>query len=483
MPELSASVVVPRGVVGLTRPEESSAIDDDSQVVARGNRAATVLSAESERHGTAVDLDNLGGRLYPGTDERGSYMVDGDVGPYGGCAIREVGGHRRNSGLFEKRNEPRSAEDRHITAAERDCGVGFSHGEVCRPGGADHDLHMSQTVPLSFQSRPQGRGPMNHPIDLVGAAIVSRGPDRLRFFTDGWGDISIINNVTLPTDQPEPIAIEWVSQSTDDGLATSVGIFESPAEILPKHARHGALTRVMPEAGTDRVVVLMAAWNEHDSRARFGIARRLARRGIGSLVLENPYYGIRRPDDHDGQPIRTVADFFRMGIGAVMEGRGLLATIRGAGCVAGVAGYSMGGNMSALVSSTMPFPVATAPLAASYSPSPVYLDGALRGGIAWEALGGESLAEPELREALLAASVLDRPAPDHTRYAVLVSAESDGYVPASTTEALHAHWPGSELRWISGGHATLLWFHKGAFTTAIADSFDRLVAAGATPSR
>jgi pimeloyl-ACP methyl ester carboxylesterase len=235
----------------------------------------------------------------------------------------------------------------------------------------------------------------------------------------------------------------------------------------------------MPEEGADRIVVLMAAWNEHDSRARFGIARRLARRGIGSLVLENPYYGIRRPDDHDGQPIRTVADFFRMGIGAVMEGRGLLATVRAAGHIPGVAGYSMGGNMSALVSATMTFPIATAPLAASYSPSPVYLDGALRGGIAWDALGGRSSAEPKLRQALLTASVLDVPAPDHTQYAVLVSARSDGYVPVATTEALHAHWPGSELRWVSGGHATLLWFNKGALAAAIVDSFDRLVHAGA----
>jgi pimeloyl-ACP methyl ester carboxylesterase len=239
---------------------------------------------------------------------------------------------------------------------------------------------------------------------------------------------------------------------------------------------------VAPEDGTDRIVVLMAAWNEHDSRARFGIARRLARQGIGSLVLENPYYGIRRPEGQDGQPIRTVSDFFRMGIGAVMEGRGLLTAIRDAGYVPGVAGYSMGGNISALVSSTMPFPIATAPLAASYSPSPVYLDGALRGGIAWDALGGESSAEPRLRAALLAASVLDRPAPVHARYAVLVSAQSDGYVPATATEALHAHWPGSELRWIPGGHATLLWFHKAAFAAAIADSFDRLVRAGAAPS-
>jgi hypothetical protein len=316
-----------------------------------------------------------------------------------------------------------------------------------------------------------------HPIDRLGGTIVRRGPHRLRFFTDGWGEASAIDAINVPSGDPSSIAIEWLSDTVDDRIRTSVGIFESPVAMLPDHARHGAVTRILPEGGTERVVVLMAAWNEHDSRARFGIARRLARRGIGSFVLENPYYGIRRPTDRVSQPIRTVADFFQMGIGAVTEGRGLLATIREEGLFPGVAGYSMGGNIAALISSTMPFPVATAPLAASYSPAPVYLDGALRGGIDWAALGGESSAEPRLREALLRASVLDRPAPDHARHAVMVSARSDGYVPPSATRALHAFWPGSELRWIRGGHATLLWMRKGALAAAIEDSFHRLTRA------
>lgn len=323
---------------------------------------------------------------------------------------------------------------------------------------------------------------MRHPVDQLGGAIVAHGPERLRFFADGWGDLSVIDSVAIPNDVPDPIQIEWVAETAEKDLVTSVGIFESPAAVLPDHARHGAVTRVLPRTETDRTAVLMAAWNEHDSRARFGIARRLAQNGIGSLVLENPYYGIRRPPDLEGQPIRTVSDFFRMGIGAVMEGRGLLATVREGGHTPGVAGYSMGGNMSALVSSTMPFPVASAPLAAAYSPSPVYLDGALRGGIAWNALGGVEAAESRLREALLSASVLDRPAPEHAKYAVLVSARSDGYVPPASTEMLHAHWPGSELRWIGGGHASLLWFHKAALATAIADSFDRLLQSESAPA-
>ena len=100
---------------------------------------------------------------------------------------------------------------------------------------------------------------MIHPIDLLGGLIVARGPDRLRFFSDGWGDMSIIGSAPPPIGVPQALSIEWTSHAKDDGLTTSVGVFESPAEILPPHARYGAVTRVAPEGGTNRVVVLMAA--------------------------------------------------------------------------------------------------------------------------------------------------------------------------------------------------------------------------------
>ncbi|MCJ7780353.1 MAG: hypothetical protein MUQ27_05960, partial [Acidimicrobiia bacterium] len=83
---------------------------------------------------------------------------------------------------------------------------------------------------------------MIHPIDRLGGTIVSRGPDRLRFFTDGWGDLSEIQAVDLPSGNPPSIPIEWVSDTAGDGIRISVGIFESPVAMLPDHARHGAVT-------------------------------------------------------------------------------------------------------------------------------------------------------------------------------------------------------------------------------------------------
>lgn len=316
-----------------------------------------------------------------------------------------------------------------------------------------------------------------HLIDHLGGFIVTYGPRRLRFFADGWGDPEHLGDISLEISEPQPVAIDWVHHRSNNGFTTDVGIFDSPAApVLPDRSKRAAVTRVGPTGPGSRVVVLMAAWNEHDSRGRFGIARRLAQRGIISLVLENPYYGIRRTGE--GQPIRTVADFARMGAGAVEEGRALLATIRDDGDTPGISGYSMGGNIAALISATMPFPVATAPLAAAHSPAPVYLDGVLRGGVDWQALGGEETAAPKLRSFMLRASVCTVEPVEHTRHAILVAAADDRYVPRDATEILHHHWPGSELRWVPGGHASLFWFGKDVMADAIVDAFDRLEAAG-----
>ena len=317
---------------------------------------------------------------------------------------------------------------------------------------------------------------MRHPIDLLGGLIVARGPARLRFFSEGWGDEDHLE-IELPVDDPEPASIAWGPAKFRAGKVITKGEFVSPAtDVLPDRAHCARVVRIEPPRRADKTVVLMAAWNEHDPRARIDLATRLADHGIASLILENPFYGGRRPRDGVDQPIRTVSDFFQMGAGAVSEGRALLATLRDQEHQPGVAGYSMGGNVAALISALMPFPIATAPLAASYSPAPVYLDGALRGGIDWSALGGETRASGRLRSLLLRASVLDVPAPPHSRHAVLVAARRDGYVPPEATEALHLHWPGSELRWTAGGHATLLWYRKSTLAAAISDSFTKVEA-------
>ncbi len=315
---------------------------------------------------------------------------------------------------------------------------------------------------------------MIHPIDRASGVVLARGPARLRFFSESWGDRTLITPAPIAGTTPHPLPIKWLSKDLEPyGLAVEHGTFTSPSDLLPDRSRQGSVISVSPPEETNRVVVLMPAWNEHDPKVRIALAGHLARKGIRSIILENPYYGSRHPDpDHD-QPIRTVSDFMVMGAAAVNEARGILSWFHDAGWDIGVSGYSMGGNTAAVVAATMPVPLAAAPLAASHSPGPVFLDGVLREGIAWDALGGRA-QEGKLRSTLGAISVLNVEAAPHTRHAVIVRAARDGYVPASAVEALAGHWPGSDLRVVRGGHATAIWYRKDQLTDAIVDSFDRL---------
>jgi hypothetical protein len=313
-----------------------------------------------------------------------------------------------------------------------------------------------------------------HPIDRFAAVMIRRGPRRLRIFPGGWGDRAIVSRMDdidrVLAESPE-IDITWeptkhlVDRTVRDGrFAASTDV---PAEAKVAFARV-----IEPPHGTDRMCLLMAAWNDHGYNTRQQLAEELLSRGIGSVLLEIPYYGVRRTVGPEEQPIQSVADFARMGLGAVAEGRALLKHFRTRYSM-GVSGYSMGGNIGALVGAAAGFPVAMAPLAASYSPGPVFLDGVISNGIQWDALGGRDQADP-LRFALTAPSVLRLPRPDWAPAAVIVAAKSDGFIPPTAVTKLHQHWSGSELRWRRGGHATLLWRQRHVLADAITDSFDRL---------
>jgi hypothetical protein len=321
---------------------------------------------------------------------------------------------------------------------------------------------------------------MIHPIDRAAGLALSRAPTRLHFFSDGWGNDSLLSPPEIAGVAPQPLPVTWLSSTVDKyGLTIDHGTFTSPSDLLPHRSQQGSVISISPPDATSRVVVLMPAWNEHNPKVRVAMAGHLSRKGIRSIVLENPYYGSRHPDPAHDQPIRTVADFMVMGSAAVNEARAILMWLHDEGWDIGVAGYSMGGNTTAVVAATMPVDLAVAPLAASHSPGPVFLDGILREGIAWDALGGRA-QEGRLRSTLGAISVLNIEPRPHTAHAVVVRASQDGYIPESAVQALVDHWPGSELRVVRGGHATAIWYRKDQLTDAIVDSFDRLANAGSS---
>lgn len=286
-------------------------------------------------------------------------------------------------------------------------------------------------------------------------------------FRDGWGE-GIDRYLPLADQlaEPEPLAIEWGPAIVRDHVVNRHGRFLAPDEDLPEPARRGHLLMVAPDAGYDRLAVVMASWNDHGYATREELAIRLARRGIASVIPQNPLYGERRVNAN--QAIRTVVDFALMTRGAVNEARALLATFHGHASILGVTGYSMGGSLAAITAATAPIPVRAAPLAASYSPAPVFTGGALERAVAWDALGPGG--RERLYDVLATADVRTHPPPPLAGRAVLVGADRDGYVPVEATTAIHTHWAGSELRWRSAGHATLLLRRKDDLVDAIADA-------------
>lgn len=320
---------------------------------------------------------------------------------------------------------------------------------------------------------------MNRGIHLIDrlAPVGFRLDRRSRVFIDGWGDekhLVLFEDGLTAADLIPELHPEWGRKEEQSGYRVRRASLTSPvASLLPTQARAMNLEWVEPGQGADRVVVLLPAWNEETFDLRRDFARRLAARRVSTLIADIPFYGRRRIHPETGPAIRTVADFALMGYGAVAEGRAL---VRLAGRLgqAGVSGFSMGGNLAAHVSATLPRPVATAPLAASHGPGPVYTEAALRRAIAWRALGGRDTALPRLRDLLAHASILRLPPMAHSPAAVLVAAERDGFVPLEVSRALAAHWE-AELRVVHGaGHGILLWRHRSFLVEAIVDSFDRL---------
>ena len=301
------------------------------------------------------------------------------------------------------------------------------------------------------------------------------GRRRSGLFTQGWGDEAVLARLTSgDVFRPSPVnvALTW------DGAS---GHFSSPlAHALPAEVRTARVRRVRAAGAPSRTAcVILAGSREEGFALRESVYGPLVAEGIDLVLLENPFYGSRRPRGQDGANLRTVAEHGLMNMAIVAEAHALLEALRAQGYERlGIAGYSMGGYMAALTAVFTDGPLAVAALAAGSSPAPVFTRGGLSRSIDFAALGAPSRDETAARQRLFAlfdtARITQWPAPVHAASTVLLACRRDGYVPASETHALHAHWPTSELRWVDAGHISALFTERRALRAAIRDAFARL---------
>ncbi len=319
-----------------------------------------------------------------------------------------------------------------------------------------------------------------HRVDLAFGALSGLSP----LFTEGWGDEEILSLTSAALFSPGPpahaVIPTWRTLRTLRRSSVREGSFESPSELLPRDTQTARLRWLVAEGGHPQAACLVLAGSREEGfRQRERIYAALTKRGIDVFLLENPYYGTRRPSGQRGGSVRTVSDHIRMNASTVTEARAVLAYLRGCGYERLlVAGYSMGGYMAAITAALTPWPVGVAVMAAGASPTPVFTRGLLSRSIRFARLGG-SLARAELARERLgrlwdAANLTRFSPPNKPAAAIIVACQRDGFVPLPEAHTLYAHWRGSELRLIDAGHVSALFTCTAALRAAVCDGLARV---------
>lgn len=317
---------------------------------------------------------------------------------------------------------------------------------------------------------------------LIDQAFARAMTPSRRLYADGFGDRdrleSLVQGVReLGADPPDPIHIAWSSPRTRLGVEVTRGTYPSPAcEVLPPESQCAVLERWVPQPKAPHCLILATTGEEGFGNRRL-LAMWLARKGIASVIVENPYYGERRPRNQVGAAVRTVADQFAMNLATVIEVRSLLAHFSEQGLEVGATGFSQGGMMAAFGAALSDFPVAVTPRGAACRAESVFTRAALATTMRWDVLtdeaGSRKAAEEYFAQCLEPVRVDRLPPPKAPHQAILVASRHDGFIPPSEAEALHAAWPGSELRWLSAGHVTGLVLRHPTHRRAILDAFAR----------
>ncbi|XP_028134510.1 protein ABHD18 isoform X3 [Diabrotica virgifera virgifera] len=186
-----------------------------------------------------------------------------------------------------------------------------------------------------------------------------------KFFTKGWGSADNLQRLfkfrktvsnrecsykLVPNDYP--VKIINIVDRTDCKIIE--GKFRSPFAtflpgLVPEEVQDCYFQMLLPlkwKSEYKPVCIHLAGTGDHYFwRRRNIMAKPLLKEGIGAIILENPFYGVRKPKDQIRSSLHHVSDIFVMGGCLIFECIVLLnwCEERGFGPL-GVTGISMGGH-------------------------------------------------------------------------------------------------------------------------------------------
>lgn len=123
--------------------------------------------------------------------------------------------------------------------------------------------------------------------------------------------------------------------------------------------------------------------------------------GLGAIILENPFYGARKPADQSASSLHNVSDIFVMGGCLILESLVLFNWCERMGLgPLGITGLSMGGHMASLAATNYPKPLVLVPCLSWSTASSVFTEGVMSHSINWDVLETQYFADGQYREKL-----------------------------------------------------------------------------------
>ncbi|XP_005944968.1 protein ABHD18 isoform X1 [Haplochromis burtoni] len=194
--------------------------------------------------------------------------------------------------------------------------------------------------------------------------------------------------------QDYPVYINKTEELAD--CHVQEGFFISPLEhlvpgILPQEAVKARFQFIVPKRWQKNrpVCIHLAGTGDHFFwRRRTLMARPMIKEaGMASLLLENPYYGYRKPRDQLRSSLKNVSDLFVMGGALILESTVLLRWLEREGYwPLGMTGISMGGYMASLAVTNWPKPIPLIPCLSWSTASSVFTTGVLSKAVNWTQL-------------------------------------------------------------------------------------------------
>lgn len=229
-----------------------------------------------------------------------------------------------------------------------------------------------------------------------------------KFFVKGWGNPNHILRLfqfrkemsnrnkcvnLIPKDYPVTILNE---QSFEDYQLIE-GTFHSPlAHFLPDvvvpEVRPARFQLIFPKKCKSNMyrplcIHLAGTGDHHFWKRRNVMAVPLLKHDISALILENPFYGLRKPKDQFRSSLHNVSDIFVMGGCLMLECLVLLRWCESMGFgPLGISGLSMGGHMASLAATSWPKPLVLVPCLSSTTASAVFTEGVMSQSINWDLL-------------------------------------------------------------------------------------------------